>query len=497
MTVSLLVARIKNALTDHFDRPVTVIGELSNCKLHTSGHFYFTLKDANAAIAGVMWRHSAAKLKFRPTDGLEVVVTGRVDVYEVQGKLQVYADSISLKGAGELELAFHQLKDKLRSEGLFDPDRKTSPPRFPRAVGIVTSPTGAAIRDISRTLRRRWPATKAYLVPAQVQGDGAAQQIAAAIRALDAAPEVFQIDSIIIARGGGSLEDLWAFNEEIVARAIAAAATPIICGVGHEVDVTIADLVADVRVATPTAAAELAVPDRRDIASQLAGLRDRLRSAVTGWLEEAKAGLRAVQRSVVFRDPTWRLRAQIQRTDSLAVRLRAATKDTLASARYRLQAPTNRLAALHPARLAERARATLHRITARLAWVLGARSKRGGDALAGLVTRLHSRHPQHAFALARQRLSALHRQLEGMSYRTTVQRGFSVTRGAGGEILRSVEQVADGDTIETELTDGRVASTVGSHKPTRPAPRRATNTDPAEPTLFDHGPTPTDPPPSD
>ena len=481
MTVSLLVGQIKSALAESFPKTVTVVGELSNCTLAGSGHFYFSLKDDRSAIGGVMWRGQASRLKFRPEDGMEVVLTAKVDVYEAQGKLQIYAQTITPKGAGALELAFRQLKEKLQGEGLFDPARKKPLVRFPRAIGIVTSSTGAAVCDISRTLRRRWPGVTGYLVPTLVQGDAAAKQIAAAIADLDAAAERLHIDTLIVARGGGSLEDLWAFNEEPVARAIAAARTPVISGVGHEVDVTIADLVADVRAATPTAAAELAVPDAAEIDHRLSQLTAKLHGLVTGMLADADAELKSILRSVVFRDPAWRLRSAAQSVDELAIRLPGGLKDRLALDRRRLEPLANRMAALHPARSAERARATLDRLLDRLAWAFGARSKREGDRLSALVGRLQAIHPRHELALARQRVAAAARQLEALSYRATLARGFSVTRTADRQLVRAADQLAPGDLIETELADGRIKSVVNG--PAGQSRRRKKSRQ--TPTLFD------------
>ena len=381
MSVSGLVSRIKAALTESFPTSVTVVGELSNCKLHSSGHFYFRLKDAEASIDAVMFRGQASRLKFRPADGLEVVAVARVDVYDVRGQLQLYVESITPKGEGALELALRQLKEKLQAEGLFSEDRKKPLPALPRAVGVITSATGAAIRDISRTLRRRFPAVRAYLLPVLVQGDAAAGQIAAAIAAMDAHAERLTIDTIIVARGGGSLEDLWAFNEEPVARAIAAARTPIISGVGHEVDVTISDLVADVRAATPTAAAQQAVPDRDELLRHVAQLAGRLHRLITGAVAEAGAELRGLQRSGVFKDPLSRLRTATQHLDEMTLRLSAGLKNRLSDDRRHLEPLAHRLATQHPARLLERARAALAGWSDRLAWVLGARGKRGGDLL--------------------------------------------------------------------------------------------------------------------
>ena len=438
MSVWQLVGRIKSALAEAFPKRVTVVGEISNCSRHTSGHVYFRLKDSRASIDAVMFRSHASKLRFAMEDGMEVVVEGRVDVYDARGQLQLYAERITPRGAGVLELALRQLTEKLAAEGLFDADRKQPLPRFPRAIGIVTSPTGAAIRDIGRTIRRRWPAAKVYLLGTLVQGEGAAAQIAAAIAALDASAERLGIDVLIVARGGGSIEDLWAFNEEPVARAIASARTPVISGVGHEVDFTIADRVADVRAATPTAAAELAVPSRDDIARRLSAIARRLASHAAERLSSGKRELAALARSVIFRDPARLSRSGAQRLDELAGRLR---------------------------------------------WALGAAGKRPGERLSALAGRLQAGHPRNRLELARQQVQAIARQMESMSYRATLRRGFTVTRDQDGRILRSAEAVRVGDRIETELVDGRVISLVGDRRPASHRASRRAQRPPA-----DHGP---------
>ena len=460
MSVTLLVSRIKQALADRFDQSIQVVGEISNFKRHSSGHLYFRLKDANAAIDAVMFKASAKKLKFQPTDGLEVVASGRVDVYEVRGQLQLYVEHLTPKGTGALELAFRQMREKLQGEGLFDPAKKKPICRFARAIGVVTSPTGAAIRDIRRTIQRRWPGMAVYLLPALVQGEGAAAQLAEAISLLDADAHRYGIDTIIVARGGGSIEDLWAFNEESVARAIFAARTPIISGVGHEVDVTISDLVADARAATPTAAAEMAVCDAAELRTQVDGLQERLSRTVQAKLEVSRRALTAVLRSVVYRDPTAAIRTPAQRLDELTHRLRAGMAGLLASQRRRVEPAANSLAALHPATLAERAHGRLARLEDRLAWVLGGLSKQAGQSLAVLERRLAAIHPRHRLRLARQHVSAADRQLQAMSYHSVLQRGFSVTRTADGKILRSTGQVHAGLRIETQLSDGKIRSTV-------------------------------------
>jgi len=460
MTVSALVARIRLALSDAFELPVSVIGQISNCKLHASGHLYFRLKDAASAIDAVMWRSDVARLKFKPVDGLEVIATGRVDVYEVRGQLQLYVQSMTPKGAGALELAFRQLKEKLQAEGLFDQAAKKPIVRFPRAVGVVTSPTGAAIRDIARTLSRRWPAAEVYLAPVLVQGDQAAGTIAEAIGLLDKAARRLKIDTIIVARGGGSLEDLWPFNEELVARAVFAAKTPIISGVGHESDVTICDLVADARAATPTAAAQLAVPDRRELRRHLAALLDRLTRNVIERHRLARAQLTGFMRSVIFRDPTAALRTQVQRVDEMSLRLTATVRNRLADQRRRLEQPAQKLATFHPSSLIERARGRLDRLSNGLAWRLGAMSKQASDRLNRSAGQLWSLHPRNAMQLANQKVASLQRQLEALSYRNVLRRGYSVTRRPDGRIVRSAGDVRRGDLIKTELADGSISSKV-------------------------------------
>ncbi|MDP6546440.1 MAG: exodeoxyribonuclease VII large subunit [Phycisphaerae bacterium] len=461
MSVSALLAGVKGALADAFPGRVTVVGEISNFKFHSSGHMYFRLKDANSAVDVAMFKHRAARLKFTPADGMEVIIAGRVDVYEVRGQLQLYADRMTPCGQGALELAFRQLCDKLRAEGLFDPAARKPIPKFPRGIGIVTSPSGAAIRDIRRTLRRRWGGVRVYLLGALVQGQGAAGEVARAVTLLDANAEAYEIDVIIVARGGGSLEDLWAFNEEVVARAIYRARTPIICGVGHESDTTVADMVADVRAATPTAAAELAVPDADQVRRYIDDLGARITRQLRDNISAARSSLTGLGRSSVFRDPLSAVRTRIQQLDELSLRGRSAVGEMLADARQGLGGPANRLAALHPARLATSARARLQQLQHALAWALGRRAKLTGDRLGEASRRMEASSPLYRIALASQEISAAARQLEAMSYRAVLGRGFSVTRDGDGQILRSTDQTYQGQTITTELPDGRFISIVG------------------------------------
>jgi len=257
-TVTELTRRIKQVLEAGFTS-VVVVGEISNLKQHSSGHVYFTLKDENSQLSAVLWRSRVQHVAVMPRDGMKVIVSGRITVYEVRGTYQIDVASISPLGAGELQMAFERLKEKLAAEGLFQRDRKKPLPEYPERIGIVTSRTGAVLHDMVHVFRRRFPALTLVLVPVRVQGAGAAEEIARAVRDLNACGTV---DVIIVARGGGSLEDLWAFNEEVVARSIVSSRIPVVSAVGHEVDFTIADFVADLRAPTPSAAAEIVVKDR-------------------------------------------------------------------------------------------------------------------------------------------------------------------------------------------------------------------------------------------
>jgi exodeoxyribonuclease VII large subunit len=278
-TVSQITHYIKNVFeVDPMLQDLWVEGEVSNCARPASGHIYFTLKDAGAQLSCVLWRSTVDSLEHLPANGDAVMVHGRASVYEVQGRYQLYVDWVQLVGAGALFLRLQALKDKLQAEGLFAPERKRALPSFPRKLGVVTSPVGAALRDILHILQRRHPLTEVVLAPTLVQGDDAPPQIVAAIEALNAHTDV---DAIIVARGGGSLEELWAFNDERVARAIFESRVPVISGVGHETDYTIADFVADVRAPTPSAAAEVAVPDQEVLRAQILQHRDALSQEVT------------------------------------------------------------------------------------------------------------------------------------------------------------------------------------------------------------------------
>ncbi|HBW35169.1 exodeoxyribonuclease VII large subunit [Desulfosporosinus sp. BICA1-9] len=319
-TVSEIVSQIGWVLQDRVDlQNCWISGELSNYKNHrASGHWYFTLKDESSSLKAVMFKSRSERVRFVPSDGLKVMIRGNIRMYEREGTIQFYAEEMEPSGLGQLYLAFEQLKIKLAGEGLFDPLRKKKIPRYPQRIGIVTSPTGAAIRDILNIMERRHPKMSWVLAPAAVQGEAAPREVAQAIARLNRSRTV---DVIIVGRGGGSLEELWAFNTEVVARAIAESVIPVISAVGHETDVTIADYVADLRAPTPSAAAELSVPILQDLQSQVNQLCVQLQSAMGTLIEGKRQTLERISNKGPLKDPLWRIDQNRQRLDTLQMRL--------------------------------------------------------------------------------------------------------------------------------------------------------------------------------
>lgn len=344
LTVSALTQRIKTSLESSFPS-LAIVGELSNVKLHSSGHLYFTLKDEGAQLSGVMWRSRVPSLKFRPADGTKVVVQGRLTVYEVRGTYQVDVSSMRTLGAGDLQAAFEELKRRLMAEGLFDPGRKRPLPAYPESIGLITSPTGAVLHDMLHVFRRRYPVVSLVFRPTRVQGAGAAQDIVEALNEMNA---LGQLDLVILARGGGSLEDLWPFNEEIVARAIAASRIPVVSGVGHEVDFTIADFVADLRAPTPTAAAEMAVPDRRALIEVLENSRYTMSSAIENRIALYRRHIGHLLKSYALNRPVDLLARHSQHLDELTRSMSTSLSHLLDLTAARSRGLTERLNALDP-----------------------------------------------------------------------------------------------------------------------------------------------------
>ena len=335
-----------------------VRGELSNYKMYPSGHHYFSLKDGEGSLRCVMFRGDAVSLRFRPQNGMQVVAAGRITVFPRDGQYQLYCSRLIPEGVGNLHLAFEQLKEKLYREGLFSPERKRPIPRFPDTIALITSPAGAAVRDLLRILRARWPMARVKILPVRVQGEGAAREIAAAIRWACAHRTA---DLIITGRGGGSMEDLWAFNEEIVARAIAEADIPVISAVGHEPDVTIADFVADLRAATPSNAAELAVPDRREVRAALEADRDRLTAAVRGRLDRERRVLDRLASSRAMTEPASYFKDKRLLLDYQSGRLVRAMERLTGGRRERLSSLAAALDAMSPLKVLGRGYAIARR----------------------------------------------------------------------------------------------------------------------------------------
>ncbi len=345
-SVSELTRTIKSVLERSRDlASLLVKGEISNFKHHTSGHMYFTLKDDKGRLKCVMFRGRASTLRFRPEDGLTVVAGGSISVYEAAGEYQLYVDELYPAGQGALHLAFEQLKQKLAAEGLFASERKRPIPFLPRTVGVVTSPTGAAIRDILSVLRRRFPNVDILIAPAIVQGDAGPPSVVEAIRRMNARDDV---DVLIVGRGGGSLEELWTFNDERVARAIAASRIPVISAVGHETDVTIADFVADRRAPTPSAAAEMAVPERAGLSRDIDAHKERLIGAQTKLIARMRENLGYLEQSAALTRPGDRVRQLSQQVDELVHRSSLAMTREMQSKRSKLAALVGKLDGLSP-----------------------------------------------------------------------------------------------------------------------------------------------------
>ena len=330
---------------------IMVRGEISNFKCYASGHCYFTLKDASSALKCVMFRSQAQHLRFQPVNGLSVIVSGNIAVYERDGVYQLYVDSLAPEGKGDLALAYEQLKNRLAAEGLFAKDRKKALPQFPKKIGVVTSLSGAVLRDIYHVTKRRWPAVQLVLYPVQVQGEFSAKQVALAIEFFNTK---YAVDVMIVGRGGGSMEDLWSFNEEVVVRAIAASKIPIISAVGHETDFSLADFAADVRAATPSQAAELAVPDRDELKRYVVRMQRQLAQMARRELNERRLRLQACQKNKLLQRPELLLADRRQRLDNLISKLRQCLDENITVKNHQLSLALEKLSVLNPAKTLQR-----------------------------------------------------------------------------------------------------------------------------------------------
>ena len=407
---------------------VWLTGELSNLAMPSSGHWYFSLKDISAQVRCAMFKGNNRRVPFRPQDGMQVLVQARVSLYEPRGDYQLIIESMQPAGDGMLALRFEELKRRLGAEGLFDEGRKRPLPREPRAVGLITSATGAALHDMLTVLGRRAPDLPVFIYPTQVQGSAATSQIVAAITLANRRAEV---DVLIVGRGGGSLEDLWCFNEEAVARAIAGSAIPVVSAVGHEVDVTISDFAADLRAPTPSAAAELVAPDRSARAQRLVHLKQRLVQAISRRQTAARHGFALLQKRLDHQDPKRRLEQQSQRLDELSGRLQQLLNLRLHQGERRLANLELRLQARSPEKL------------------LAAGKRRHQLAQERLHTLMNKRQD-----LAAHRLAMLSARLDGISPLATLGRGYSITRTPNGEVISRAAQVSPGQQLVTTLAEG-------------------------------------------
>jgi exodeoxyribonuclease VII large subunit len=413
---------------------VWVEGELSNFTQHSSGHWYFSLKDRNAQIRCAMFQQRNVNVDFTPRAGQHVLARGRVSLYEQRGDYQLIADHLEEAGVGALKREFERLKTKLAAEGLFAPERKRQLPRFPRRIGVITSPTGAAVRDVLHILARRFPPARVLIYPTAVQGAAAAPAL---VHALTLASARAECDVLILARGGGSLEDLWAFNDERVARAIRATAIPVVAGIGHEIDFTIADFVADARAPTPSGAAELVTPDRVACLEALARTAERLSVATRRELRAFGLRLQSANNRLRLAHPGARMQQSLQRLEALERRLAGAVRDRMHTDRHRLSETLAALLQHSPEHLVRDGRAREAALAARLTHAIRESLARGTH---------------------RMRLAA--RALDTVSPLATLQRGFAIVTRADGTVITDSTTVQEGDDIEARLAHGRLRARV-------------------------------------
>jgi len=431
------VRDLVSAVRTHIEREygdIWVEGEISNLRAHDSGHLYFTLKDVNAQLSAVMFRSQARLLRFRPENGMQVVVRGRVTIYEDRGQLQISAEYLEPKGAGALQIAFEQLKARLQAEGLFDDSRKKPIPPLPRRIGIVTSPQAAALRDILNILERRHHSANVLIFPAQVQGETASAEVSAGIRYLNQAGNV---DVIIVARGGGSAEDLASFNDEALARTVADSRIPLISAVGHETDFTIIDFVSDLRAPTPSAAAELVIRSRQEVEEQAEGLRQRLARSVRYQLLMRKQALTELAQHGAFARMMDGINQRQQKLDDLLYRLERAARQMIEQHRRRWEAA---------------AAAVRHYDLRRVLAGVRKELEAGVSAMAAAA--------RAALAARRSRLERLAAGLEALSPVAILERGYALVFDSSGNLLKDSTRVSPGDEISARLARGQITATV-------------------------------------
>jgi len=437
LSVGELTHRISNLLEEGIGM-VWVEGEISNLRKQSSGHAYFTLKDEMAQLSCVLFARTGAGQKVELRDGLQVQLYGQISVYQPRGQYQLMVRLVQAKGEGVLQARFEELKRRLAVEGLFDPERKNTLPRFPQRIGVVTSPTGAAIRDFLNVLHRRHPGLRVVISPVRVQGKGAAAEIAAAITELsNASDAIGSVDVIVVTRGGGSLEDLWEFNEEIVARAIAASLIPVVSAVGHEIDFTIVDFVSDLRAPTPSAAAELLAADGAELMNRARALVSRIGRETWAVIERHRAQEFHLSSSSLFREPLRRLDEARQTSDRMQETLSLCMERRMEQLTASLATAAALLASSHP----------------------GQRLASASQKLTTLRDQLE-RQILHRLERDQGRLSRIHSALAALSPEATLARGFSITRNAAGKVITASTQVSPGEQLRTQLAEGEILSEV-------------------------------------
>ena len=457
------VSRLNREVRVLLERGLGVLwveGELSNFSQPPSGHWYFSLKDRDAQLRCAMYRLKNSLVGFTPRAGTQLLVRGRISLYEPRGEFQLIVEHLEEAGVGALRREFERLKTRLAAEGLFAQERKRALPRFPRRIGVITSPSGAALHDILKILARRYPAAAVLLYPTAVQGAAAVPTLVAALATASARAEC---DVLILARGGGSLEDLWAFNDERVARAVHACTLPVVCGVGHEIDFTIADFVADARAPTPSAAAELVAPDGRACLEAFARTAERLEAGMRRELRVGRARLEAVGHRLARAHPGVRLQQQMQRLDDLTQRLAGATRACLHREGQRLAEDRVRLQQHSPQRVLGEWASRNQSLELRLARALRELSSRRTDRIEQLRDRLERAARQRVTAIA-QRLALAQRALDAVSPLATLARGFAIVKRADGTVLTDAATVAVGEEIEASLASGTLTARVTGSK---------------------------------
>ena len=427
--VGELNSLIKGVLESNLPSRLIVAGEISSFKPHGSGHCYFSMKDPAGTIPCVMWRSKVKNVKFTPENGMAVLATGYIDVYEPGGKYQFYVEKLTPAGIGDLQLAFEQMVKQLHAEGLFNDEYKQQIPPYPMRIGILTSDSGAAVADITDSIYNRWPCAKLLLCPVPVQGEGSAAKIAKALNDINKRNNSLKLDLVIVGRGGGSLEDLWAFNEEVLARSIFASKIPVISAVGHEVDTTIADLVADKRASTPTKAGVIAVPDMAEVLERLQQAQLRLSISANNKLDICGHRLETAKASAAFRNPQWLLNQAEQQLDETALTLAQAARESFADLKDRLTSAAQQIRRIEPHRL------------------LGDKKLQLGNTKNAISTALNK-----ILAKSRLQFSAVENRLGALDPRSVLGRGYSITMSKRtGKVVTDSSDVQIGDTIITEL----------------------------------------------